>query len=184
MVAVISFFDPTLREASGELEIFGGLALVAAKLAQFDERAEGADGLRAQVDVVSEVTGEIVGAKLVLRVKTLRLEILYPALELLPVKPGEIGVAFHLRDGAEQQQQIATLLDRHLVFLGAFATAINLAVCLGISAEVMRRERELPTFACRIVHEWHQERLRQRRSKQQELRCHRIKRVAGADAAV
>ena len=133
---------------------------------------------------MSEVTREIVGAKLVLGVKAFRLEIFSPLFELLPVESCEVRVAFHLRDGAEQQQQIAALLDRHLVLLGAFAAAINLAVRLGISAEVMRRERELPTFACRIVHEGHKERLRRRWSEEQELRRHRIKHVRSANATV
>ncbi len=97
-----------------------------------------------QVDVVREVPGEVVGAKLVFRIKSLVLEILRPLLQLRPIKPGEVGVAFHLRDGRHQDQQVAAFLDGHLVVLAAFAAAIDLAVGLRVSAEVVRREGKRP----------------------------------------
>ena len=156
MVAVIGFLHPALGELAGELEILIGFGLSAAHLAQSGECAEAADGLRAEVDVVRQVAGEIVGAKLVLRIETFRLEIFSPLLELLPVESGEIGVAFHLRDDGHEDEQIAALLHRHLVFLIALAAAIDLAVRLGIRAEVVRREWELPAVARRVIHERHE----------------------------
>src|SRR5882724_3936069 len=99
MIAVPGLLHPALGERTGELKILIGFGLIAAHLAQSGERAEAADGLRAEVDVVREVAGEIVGAKLVLRIKAFRLEIFSPLLELLPVLAGEVGVAFRLRDG-------------------------------------------------------------------------------------
>ena len=117
-------------------------------------------------------------------IEALFLEILGPLFELRPVEAGEVGVAFHLRDGADQEQQVAALLDGHLVVLAALAAAIDLAVGVRIGAEVVRREGELPALARGVVHERHEERLGQRRAEEQELRRHRIEHVRGADAAV
>ena len=97
VVAVVGFLDPALGKLAGQLEILVGLGLFPAHFAKLRERAQAADGLGAEVDVVREVPGEIVGAKLVLRIKAFVLQILRPLFELLPVEPGEIGVAFHLR---------------------------------------------------------------------------------------
>ena len=103
MVAIIGFLHPTLREAAGELEILRGLGLVAAQFAQSGEGAECADGLGTEVDVVRQVAGKIVGAKLVLRVKAFRLEVLRPLFELLPVESGKVCVVFHLGNRPHEQ---------------------------------------------------------------------------------
>ena len=107
-----------------------------------------------------------------------------PLLELRPIVAGEIGVAFDLGDRGHQDQQVAAFLDRHLVLLGALAAAIDLAVGLGIGAEIVRRERKLPAIAGRVIHERHDKRLGERRAEQQKLRRHRVEHVGRGDAAV
>ena len=133
---------------------------------------------------MGEVAGEIVGAELVFGIEALVLEVSRPLLQRRPVEPGEIRVAFHLGQGAEQQQQVPAFLDRHLVVLGALATAVNLAVGVRILAEVMWGEREAPAVGGGVVHERDEERLGQRRPEEQELRRHRIEKIRGADAAI
>ncbi len=133
---------------------------------------------------MGQVAGEVVGAELVLGIEPLVLQIFRPLLQLWPIAAGEIGVAFHLGDGREQDQQVAALLDRHLVLFRSLAAAIALAVGVRVLTEVVRCEGKLPTIGSRVVHERDEERLGQRRAEQQELRRHRIKHVGRADAAV
>ena len=106
--------------------------------------------------------GEVVRAKLVFRIKTFFLQIPRPFFKRRPVARGKVCIAFHLRDGTEETKQIAALFDRHLIIHAALAIAINLAVGLRIGAEVVRCERKFPALARGIIHERHDERLRQR----------------------
>ena len=46
--------------------------------------------------------------------------------------------------GGDQDEQVAALFDRHLVFLSELAAAVHLAVGQRIGAEIVRRERPLP----------------------------------------
>src|SRR5215831_9059443 len=113
---------------------------------------------------------EVVCTKLVLGIKTFGFEVIRPFLQLLPVKSGEIRVAVHLRNRADEQQEVTTLFNRHLVVHTALSITIYLTVGLRILPEIMRSKWKLPTIARRIIHEGHNERFRQRRPEQQELR--------------
>src|SRR5262245_35399669 len=155
MVAVPGFLHPSRGEVACKLQVILRLRFLAAHLAELSERAEAADRFGAEVHIMREVTGEVVGAKLILWVKALRLQVLGPLFELVPVKRRKISVAFHLRDGAEEQQQVPALLDRHLVLLRALATAVNLPVCFWVSAEIVRRKGKFPTLISGVVHKRH-----------------------------
>ncbi len=67
---------------------------------------------------------------------------------------GEVGVPFDLGEGAEHDEHVAGLFDGHLVLFGALAPAVDLAVGLGIGAEVVGGEGELPASAGGVLHEW------------------------------
>src|SRR6476469_4735637 len=107
MVAVIRLFHPALRGFASDFEILRGFDLVATQLAQPGKRTQAADRLDAQVDIVSEMAGEVVCAKLLFGIKSLFLQIIRPLLEPHPVKSGEIRIAFHDGDGSEKAEQIS-----------------------------------------------------------------------------
>ena len=130
------------------------------------------------------MTGEIIGAKLVLGIEAFFLEILGPLFQPLPVKTGEVRIPFHFRDRSHQEQQIAGLFDGHLVPRRALAAAVNLAVGVRIGAEVVRRERKIPALARGVIHERHEKRFGHGRSEQQELRRHGIKDIRRSNAAI
>ena len=106
MVAVSGLFCPALGEAGSQLMVFIRLGMVATPFAQLGERAQPANRFGTQIDVVRQVPGEVIGAKLVFRVKALLLQVIRPLRKLFPIATGKIRVAFHVRHGGEQAQQI------------------------------------------------------------------------------
>ena len=133
---------------------------------------------------MGQVAGEVVGAELILGVEPLLFEVVGPGLELGPIGRGEVGVPLDLGDGAEDQEDIAGLLHRHLVDLGPLAAAVNLAVGDRIGPQVVRGEREFPSARGRVVQDRGQRRLGQGRAEQEEDRRRRVDHVDGGDAAV
>ena len=184
VVAVRGFGNPPRREFLRRGAIFLGRLLVAPQLAELGKRAESANRFGREVDVVCQMSGEVVGAELVLGIETFLLEIGRPLLELRPVALCEIGVSIDPGDRGHQDQQIAALLDGHLIPSAGLSAAVDLPVGLGIGAQIVRREGELPAIAGGIVHKRHDERLGQRGAEQQELRGHGIEHVRRRDAAV
>jgi hypothetical protein len=94
---------------------------------------------------VRQVAGKVVRAKLVLRVKALSFQVVGPLLQHRPISCAEIRIALHLGQRGQQDEHVAGLLDRHLILLRAFASAIDLAVRLRISAQVVGRKGPTPT---------------------------------------
>ena len=184
MIAVVRCLDPLLGVLPRQRLVLAGQRLLAAHFTQAGKRAQAANGFGAEVDVVGEVPRKIVGAELVLGIETLLLQVRGPPLELLPVQAGEVGMPLHVRDGGQENQQIPALFDRHLVLFRTLPAPIDLAVGVRILAEIVGSERECPALGRRIVHEWHEKGLGQRRAEQQELGRHRIKHVGRADTAV
>src|SRR4051794_31878731 len=93
---------------------------------------------------MSEMAGEIVGAKLVLGIEPLVFKIVRPFAKGGPTFGAEISISFNLRQRGQHDQHVTGLFDWHLIALGAFAAAIDLAVSQRISAEIVRREGKLP----------------------------------------
>ena len=80
---------------------------------------------------MGQVAGEVVGAELILGVEALLGEVLRPPGRLRPVAAGEVGVALDAGQRGQQDEQVAALLDRHLVLFGPLAAAVHLAVGSG-----------------------------------------------------
>ncbi len=90
------------------------------------------------------MTGEIIGAELVLRIETERFEVFCPCCEHVPVLCRVGGVLLVMADGSGEDDHVACLFYRHV-------TAIGLAVCDRICPDVMCRERLCPFAAFGIV---------------------------------
>ena len=105
---------------------------------------------------MGEVPRKVIRAELVLRIDPFFLKVAGPLFQCLPIQACEVRITFHLSDGSHENQEVAAFLDRHLIIDSALAIAINLAVGLGIGAEIVRGERELPALTCRVVHERNQ----------------------------
>ena len=133
---------------------------------------------------MGQVTGEVVGAQLILGVETLGLEIVGPLVQDRPVLAGEVRVALGLGQGRQEDEHVAGFLDRHLVFLGPLAAAVDLAVGQRIGAEIVRGEGPLPARRGCVVEVLHEDGLGQGRAEQQKLRSHRINYIDRADTAV
>jgi len=184
VIAVVGLLDPAGGKLLRQLRVFVCLGLVASHRAELAVGAQAANGLGREVHVVRQVACEVVGAELVLRIEAFGLEVLGPRRQLRPVQTRKVRVALHLRDGGHEDQQIAALLDGHLVLLGALAAAVDLAVGVRVLAQVMRSKREPPSLGRGVVHERHEERFGHRWPEQQKLRGHRVEHVGGPDAAV
>ena len=131
-----------------------------------------------------EVPGKIVGAKLVLGIKSFGFEIIGPFLENRPVLGAKIRIALNLCQRGQQDKHITGLLDGHLVGFGPLAAAVNLPIGLRISAEIMGSKRPTPARGGRVIQNRYQHRFGQRGAKEKELRRHRIDHVHGSDAAI
>src|SRR5260370_21132401 len=98
MRAAVGLRRPTLGELRGERPVLRGERFVAAQAAQLREGAERDDGLGREIDVVSEMTREVVGGQLILRIEALVAQVLGPLGQHRPVATGEVTVPFHLPD--------------------------------------------------------------------------------------
>ena len=177
VIAAVRFFDPSLRELLGDRLVFPRCRCITAHGAKFGIRSKRANCLRGEIDVVSQMTGEVIRAKLIFRIKSFVFQISRPLGELRPVEPSEIRMAFHLCHRGKQDEHVARFLNGHLIFLRALATAIHLAVGMRIGAEVMRGKGEFPPLRGRVIHERNDERFGKCRPEQKELRRHGIKHI-------
>ena len=98
-----------------------------------------------------QVAGEVVGGKLVGGVEALVAQVVGPFGELRPVLAGEVPVAQFALHGGDQDEQVAALFDRHLVFFGALAAAVDLAVGQRIGAQIVRARRATSSAAGRHI---------------------------------
>jgi len=69
--------------------------------AKFGECAEAADSFGGEIHIMGKMAGEIIGAKLVLRIETFSLEVVGPFLQHRPIWRAKIGVSFHLGQRGE-----------------------------------------------------------------------------------
>ncbi len=93
---------------------------------------------------MGDVAGEVVGRELVFGIETFFLQILRPACELRPEALSELRGVLGLRDSVDEDEQIAALFNRHLIFFSFFAAAVDLSVGERVLAEVVRREGKTP----------------------------------------
>jgi hypothetical protein len=91
-----------LGEFAGDFAVMLRFVVITAHVAEFGERAERGDGFGAEIDVVGEVAGEVVGAKLVFGIESLLQKVISPLFELGPVTLGEFCVAVDLRDRGQR----------------------------------------------------------------------------------
>ena len=121
-------------------------------LAEFAECRQGQDGFQRQVGIVSEVAGEVVGAKLVLRIEALAFQVGGPLGKNRPIVRGIRGVSLSRGNAGHHQDHVAALFDGHLVFLGLLTAAIDLPVRERVRAQIVRREIERPALGAGVFH--------------------------------
>ena len=71
-----------------------------------------------------------------------------------------------------------------MIFFSAFAAAVNLAVGVGIGAEVVRGEGKFPARRVGVFHEGHDEGFGDAGAEEKKLRGHRIKNIRGGNATI
>ena len=112
--------------------------------------------------------GEVVGAKLILRIEPLFLQIIRPFFQRRPILFRIFRIAFDVGDGRDEDEQITAFLDGHLILLVFLPAAVNLPVGLWISPQIVRREGKFPAIALSILQNRSGHPLDQRRVEKQE----------------
>src|SRR6185437_6785723 len=102
------------------------------------------DGLDGEVRVVGYMACEVIGGELIFGVEAVCLKVLGPLRELRPETFRESGVAFGSGDGIGQNEEVAALLDGHLVLFGLLSAAVFLTIGQRVLAEIVRGEGKLP----------------------------------------
>ena len=83
------------------------------------------------------------------------LQISRPLGQQRPVLWSEAGVPLRLGDSRGQDDHVARFLHRHLVVFGLLSSPVNLTVRQRVSAQVVRRERKMPSPRSSIVEDGH-----------------------------
>src|SRR5436190_13077997 len=85
---------------------------------------------------------------------------------------------------SKQQQHVAALLHRHLVFVGSLSPAVNLAVRFGVSAKVVRSKGKMPPARSCVLHQRTQLSLHQLRVEKEEKWGGWIDHINGGNAPI
>jgi len=133
---------------------------------------------------VCNMTGKVVGGKLILRIESLFPEVLGPTRELRPISLSEMRVAFGLCKGIHEDKHVAAFLHGHLVLLGLFPAAVNLPIGKGILSQIVRREGKPPTREGGILKYGEKLRLKQLWLEEKEEWSGRVEHIDGGYAAV
>ena len=105
-------------------------------VAELGKCAQAANRFGAQVDIVGQVAGKVIRAKLVLRDRIPWPSGSPPISPAAASKAGKVGVAFHLGDAPPAGSADCPLSSTGIwFFFGAFAAAIDLAIGLRICAQ-------------------------------------------------
>ena len=134
-------------------------------------------GFDGEIGVVSPVSGEVVGAELVLRVLSVLHKIVCPELYDIPVFVHICRAVLELAYHRGKSDHVARLLQRHV-------SAVDLSVGDGICAEIVRRERLCPASGVTVLEYTCHHAFKQFGVVKQEEGSRRIGKVDGVDASV
>src|ERR1700733_14387969 len=96
---------------------------------------------------------KVIGAKLIRRVHPFVSQIGCPLGQLRHVETREVPVSLCSPECRNHQDQVATLLNWHLIQLVYLTTAVDLAIRKWVGAQIMGSKREMPAGKCRVSHD-------------------------------
>src|SRR5258707_2800440 len=100
------------------------------------------------------MASEVVCTQLVVWIYTFFFQIRGPFRQVWHVFFRELPVPLRPAQRRDHQQQITTLLYRHLVLFVHLAAAIDLSICKRIGTKIVRSKGEAPSWERRIPHQW------------------------------
>src|SRR5580692_9515616 len=132
-----------------------------------------------------DVSSEVIGRQLGLRIEPVDAQILRPLRQFWPEALCESCAVLHSSESVYQDDHVPALFHGHLVLLCLLAPAVKLSVSQRIHAQIMRSEGELPALWNRsILQHRKQLRFKQLRIQKKKQRRRGIQHVDSRDAAV
>src|ERR1039457_2631686 len=153
MVILACHAIPLCRKGFCEHHVSLCKCIITSTCCNLRESAEGFNRLYRKIGVVCKVSGEVVGTQLIFWVETLLFKVSCPLAKLRHILAREIPVPFRAAKRRNHDKEVAAFFDRHLVFLGQLATAIDLTISERKGAEIVRRKWEAPARQCGVAHQ-------------------------------